>query len=185
VIRGELTNLRAVERTDAGVLFRCFNTLDGPRGWSHGGPPVSLSEVQRRIEGWLDEERTFGRPAALMIEDLNGGSVGAILLTNYEPQHRALEVSLLTGQQDVWDESLETDALQSLIDSAFDQWNLNRITSRAPVENERLAIVCEACGFSRDIVFRESAYFDGAYHDVALYCLLRTDRDRETETDGA
>jgi RimJ/RimL family protein N-acetyltransferase len=185
VIRGELTNLRAVERTDAGVLFRYFNTLDGPRGWSHGGPPVSLSEVQRRIEGWLDEERTIGRPAALMIEDLNGESVGAILLTNYEPQHRALEVSLLTGQPEVWDETLETDALQSLIDTAFDQWNLHRITSRAPVENERLTVVCEACGFTRDIVFREAAYFDGAYHDVALYCLLRTDRHRETETDGA
>jgi len=174
-----------VERTDAGVLFRWFNTLDGPRGWSVGGLPVSLSEVQRRIEGWLDEERTLGRPAALMIEDLDGGPVDAILLTNHEPDHRALEVSLLAGQPEVRDESFETDALRSLIDTAFEQWNLHRITSRMLVENEQLAVAYESCGFQRDIVFREAAFFDGAYHDVALYCLLRTDRNRDSETDGA
>jgi len=96
-----------------------------------------------------------------------------------------LQVSLVAGQPEVWDESYEADALQSLIDTAFDQWNLYRITSRMPVENERLASAFAACGFRRDIVFREAAFFDGAYHDVVLYCLLRTDRDRDSETDGA
>src|SRR5215204_4900679 len=176
MIRGELTNLRAVERTDAGVLFRWFNNLHGPHSWSLGGLPFSLSEVQRRIEGWLDEERYLALPAALLIEDLDGEPVGAVLMSNYEPQHRALEVSLLAGQPEVRDESFETDALQSLIDTAFEQWNLHRITSRMPVENEQLAVAYESCGFQRDIVFREAAFFDGAYHDVALYCLLRTDR---------
>jgi RimJ/RimL family protein N-acetyltransferase len=33
----------------------------------------------------------------------------------------------------------------------------------------------ERCGFQRDVVLREAMYVDGAYHDVELYCLLKTD----------
>ena len=185
MILGEITNLRAVERTDAGALHRWLSSLDGARGWVFGALPVSLSEVQRRIEGWLEDERSFGRPAALIIEDLDGGLAGAILLTNYEPDHRAIELRLLAGRSEVWDESYEEDALRSLIDTAFDQWNLHRLTARTPVADERLAATYESCGFRRDVLFREAAYFDGGYHDVALYCLLRTDRDAWPEADDA
>ena len=182
MIRGELTNLRAVERTDAGTLHRWLNDLDGSRGWVHNAVTVSLAEIQRRIEVWLEDERTFHRPACLLFDDLDGTPVGLIALSHYEPDHRALEFALLAGEPDRWDASFEFDALESLIDTCFDRWNLHRLTARTPIVDERTVRVLERCGFRRDIVFREAAFFDGGYHDVALHCLLRTDRPLEPVT---
>jgi RimJ/RimL family protein N-acetyltransferase len=175
LIRGEHTNLRAVERTDATLIHGWFNSLDGPQGWAISDSTVSLAEVQRRIEGWIDEERSLGRPTCLVFEDLEGGLIGLIILSHYEPNHRALEIQLVNGIEFV-KRDREVDALEALIETCFDQWNLHRLTVRAPIVSEQMTTLYERCGFRRDIVLREAAYFDGGYHDVALYCLLKTDR---------
>jgi len=176
VSHGERTNLRAVERTDATLLHRWFTLLDGPRGWAISDSIVSLAEVQRRIEGWIDEERTLGRPACMVFEDLEGEPLGLIILSHYESNHRALEVALVSGNSERRNDDFEIDALETVIETCFDQWNLHRLTARTPLANELAASVYVQCGFRRDIVLREAAYFDGAFHDVALFCLLTTDR---------
>ena len=61
-----------------------------------------------------------------------------------------------------------SDALDGVIESCFDQWNLHRVTTRVPVIDELRTQACEICGFQRDAVLRQAAYIDGRYHDVAV-----------------
>jgi RimJ/RimL family protein N-acetyltransferase len=181
VIRGELTNLRAVERTDASTLHRWFNDPDIPSGWGLPLSPVSLVDVQRRTEGWLEEESNRGRPAALIVELLEGTPAGAVVITRYEEQHRAAELALIVGAPEHWEQGFVTDALMATIDTCFNHWNLHRIWLRSEAFNEALSGLAEQCEFQRDATLREASFFDGRYHDVFLYSLLSTDGESESE----
>lgn len=182
MIRGELTNLRAVERTDAGTLHRWLNDPDVMRYQGVPDSTVSLAEVQRRIEGWLDDEARLGRPSCLMIELLDGSPVGFALLTKYEEQHRALELAMVIAEPGRCGQGLGTDALTALVDTAFDQWNLHRLDARPLAFHERAHRMYARCGFRHDATLREAAYLDGRYHDVHLYCLLASDRPHASES---
>jgi RimJ/RimL family protein N-acetyltransferase len=182
MIRGELTNLRAVERTDSGALHRWFNDPDVMRYWGAPEAVFSLAEVQRRIEGWLDEERRLERPACLIIELLDGEPVGVVILSQFEHKHRALELSIMIGESNRWGQGLGTDALSALIDTCFDQWNLHRLWLRSEAFNERAHRLYERCGFVLDATLREASFLDGLYHDVRVYSLLETDRQSAAET---
>ena len=72
MIRGTLTNLRAVDRGD---LDRIHGWLDDPelmRWWGYGAPAVSRSAIARRIEEWIADEQTWDHPVALIVETLDG-----------------------------------------------------------------------------------------------------------------
>ena len=177
MIRGELTNLRAVERADGGILYRWFNDPEVMRGWGVPDATVSLGEVQRRIEDWLDEERRYDRPACLVIETLAGDAVGLIVLSAYQPVHASIEISLMIGERERWGEGLATDALRAIVAVCFDGWNLHRLSLRSEAFNERAHRLYERCGFRREGTLREATFLDGGYVDVYLYALLATDRE--------
>jgi RimJ/RimL family protein N-acetyltransferase len=181
MIRGELTNLRAVERTDAGTLHRWLNDPDAMRYWGVPESTISLAETQRRIEAWLDEERNLQRPACFVIELLDGTPIGMVVLSRYEPKHRALELAVMIGEPGRCGQGLGSDALTFLIDTCFDQWNLHRLTARVLAFDERGHRLYERSGFRHDVTLREAAYLDGRHHDIRLYCLLASDRESASE----
>src|SRR4051794_4622837 len=57
MIRGELTNLRAAERSDAEFLLGLLNSESVQTGWGTPGVPVSGARIQADIENWLASER--------------------------------------------------------------------------------------------------------------------------------
>jgi RimJ/RimL family protein N-acetyltransferase len=181
MIRGELTNLRAIERSDASTVHAWLDAAFGAAGWPHVSGPVSLAETQRRIESWLDDERSHGRATCLICDDLEGRSLGLVLLTHVELDHRAIEVDLLFVKSTDDATAAMVDALRSATELCFEQGNLHRMTARAPVEDAQRAGAFTVTGFRRDAVLRQAAYFDGEYHDVALYCLLETDEGQNRE----
>jgi RimJ/RimL family protein N-acetyltransferase len=182
MIRGESTNLRAVERSDAGQLHHWFNDPELMRFWGVPGATVSGAEIERQIEAWIEDERQMDRPACFIIETLDGAEVGIAILGRYEKTHASVEISLMIGERERWGQGLGSDALTSLADTCFDQWNLHRVSLRVEAFNERAQRLYERCGFQRDATLREASYFDGAYQDVVVYSLLATDRVDELES---
>jgi RimJ/RimL family protein N-acetyltransferase len=176
MIRGELTNLRAVERTDTGTLHRWFNDPDLMCYWGVTASTVSQAEIARQIESWIDDERTLDRPACFIVELLSGSAVGVVILSNFLARHASVEISLLIGERDRWGQGVGTDVLQSLVDACFSQWNLHRLALRVEAFNERARRLYESCGFAHEATLRDASFFDGAYHDLLVYSLLSTDR---------
>lgn len=172
MIRGERTNLRAIERSDAADLFRWFNDPDLMHFWGLGDPVVSLTEVQRRIEDWLDDERTLRRPAALVVETLDGESVGLVILGSYRPEHRSTELSLLIGERERWGQGLGTDALRAVIDACFLTWQMHRLWLRSEAFNERAQRLFRRCGFVQEATLRDATFLDGQYFDQYVFALL-------------
>lgn len=176
MLRGELTNLRAVERTDGHTLYRWFNDPAVMEGWGLPDATVSLNEVQRRLEGWLAAEERLQHPAGFIIEDLDGVELGFALLNGYEAPDAACELSLLIGDPRDWGRGYAADALATLIDTCFAHWQVFRLWLRVEPGNERAVRLYERCGFTREAVLRDASYHDGRYSDLWLYSLLKTDR---------
>lgn len=181
MIRGELTNLRAVERSDTGLLHRWFNDADLMRFWGVPEPAVSLDEIARRVEHWLVDERTFDRPACVIVESLDAAPLGVAILSCFEPIHASVELSFFIAERDEREKGAGTDALVSLLSVCFDQWRLHRVSLQVEAFNERAARFFERVGFTREGTLREASFFDGAYHDQIVYGRLATDRAGEQD----
>ncbi|MEA2526717.1 MAG: hypothetical protein QOF73_3944 [Thermomicrobiales bacterium] len=183
MIRGELVNLRAVERADAPVIYCWFNDADLMRYWGIPDSTVSSNEIQRRIEGWLDEETRLGRPACLLVESLEGETVGLVVLSEYRPDHRSVALSLLIGERARWGQGIGGDVLRTVVDTCFASWNLHRVWLRTEAFNERAQRLYRRHGFVQEARLRDATYLDGAYHDVLVFGLLAPD-DAEVPEPG-
>jgi RimJ/RimL family protein N-acetyltransferase len=175
MIRGERVTLRAVEREDASAIHRWFNNPDVMRFWGVPTPVVSLVSVQRQIEEWLEAEGRLDRPVCLVIEAENAEPVGLMILSNEQPRHRSVELSMLIGEPIQWGQGLGTDALQTLLDVCFDSWNLHRVWVRSEADNERAHRLYRRLGFTLEGTLREATFVNGAYQNVLIFSILEGD----------
>ncbi len=63
-----------------------------------------------------------------------------------------------------------------MLDWGFRAWELNRVEAHTNAENHESVRMLERLGFRREGTFHEHFFDDGAFHDVALYVMLRRDR---------
>lgn len=185
MIRGELVNLRAVERTDVDALHGWLNDPTTMHGWGVGDATLSSDAVRRRIEGWIADEEMDGRPAGLVIETLDGEAVGLVVLSAYEREHRTVEISMLIGRPEDWGRGLGFDALGALLDVCFDQWDLHRVSLRCEAFNARAERLYRRLGFRHEGTFREATYLAGRRWDVLAFGLLASDREPAQGRDKA
>jgi RimJ/RimL family protein N-acetyltransferase len=172
VIRGELLNLRAAERGDALLLHRWLNDPDVMRGWGSPDHTVSLAEIGQRLESWLQEEAALGRPSCLLAETLEGEPVGFALISLYQSEPRAVELSLMIGDPTRWGQGLGGDLLRAILGACFETWGLHRVWLRTEAGNARAHRLYQANGFVHEGTLREAAFLDGRHENVLVYGLL-------------
>ncbi len=175
-LRGERVDLRAVEREDAPHLHRWLNDPRVMRFWGSPSHTVSRVEVERRIEDWLDREALLGRPACFMVETLEGEAIGHVLIGEERAEARSVELSIMIGEPDRWEQGYGTDALETLLDACFDAWNLHRVWVRSEATNPRAHRLYRRCGFVHEATLRDAAFLDGHWEDVLVFGLLSQDR---------
>jgi L-amino acid N-acyltransferase YncA len=65
-----------------------------------------------------------------------------------------------------------TDALETVLDACFAQWNLHRVWLRSEACNDRAHRLYRRCGFTHEATLRDASYLDGRYHDVLVFSIL-------------
>jgi ribosomal-protein-alanine N-acetyltransferase len=173
MLRGELTNLRAVERADSELVQRWLDDPELMRWWGYGARALSLASVQDGIEQWLVLERGLGHPVALVIESLPGDAIGLMILSDLQHVDRSAELSCFLDAA-YRDRGFGRDALETLIDAAFEQWNYHRLSVRCEVHNERAHAFFEANGFQLEGRLREARFIDGGWSDILVFGRIRT-----------
>jgi RimJ/RimL family protein N-acetyltransferase len=179
VIRGELIDLRAVEREDAGLIHRWYNDPELMSYWGQPRPAVSFPAIQQKIESWLDDELRLHRPVCFMIETLERDPVGLIVLSEHRIQHRSAVISILIADPADRGQGYGMDALETFADVAFSDWNLHRLILRSEADNERAHRVFKRAGFIEEARLRDASYHDGRYHDLLVFARLATETERE------
>jgi ribosomal-protein-alanine N-acetyltransferase len=79
------------------------------------------------------------------------------------------------GEPTYWNKNITTEAVELIIEYAFNELNLNKLQACAAVENIGSWSVAEKLGFKFEGKSEQDMYVDGIYLDEKRYCLLRED----------
>jgi diamine N-acetyltransferase len=175
VIRGEQTNLRAVERSDARFVCDLLNEASVQAGWGTSGVPVSIHAVEQQIEDWIERERLRGRPHALIIESLEREPIGLFIVALSDRINQSMATVSVAIQTQSQGHGYGRDALTALIDALFDEWRIHRIQMTCEADNEPAAHLYESLGFHHEATRVEATYTGGSFRDQRVYGLLATD----------
>ena len=106
---------------------------------------------------------------------LQGGDdtvLGIFGYANWSQIHRRAEIGYCL-RRDYWRQGIGLEALSAIIAFGFQAMDLNRIHACPWVENVASVRLLEKLGFRREGVLRDEYWEEGAFHDEALYALLR------------
>lgn len=119
---------------------------------------------------------------------LNDGShrmIGYISLNNIDHLNKTADAGgTVIGEKDCQDGFSIFESLKLLLDYAFLQLNMNRITASCLPQHYLAPYSLQAFGFKKEGRMRECIYKNGSYQDMDLYALLRKDYDAIASEDG-
>lgn len=166
LIKGDLVELRAVEREDVPRYVPWFNDEEVVAYFGRY-EPMALAEEEHWYEsqGSNPEVRNY----AMYYQ---GEHVGGAGYAHLNFKDRNAEVGLFIGRKDLWDKGLGADTLRALLRHGFDQLNLHRIYLRVFAENARAVHCYENVGFRHEGMHRHAHFRHGHYQDILWMSVL-------------
>ena len=174
MIYGERIRLRAIKKDDLPLFVRWLNDPEVIRGTM-----ITLPFSEEDEDDWYVNVRKKSqeeRPLVIEILTEDGWeAIGNCGLFGFDWRVRQAEFGILIGAKQYWDQGYGSEALGLILRYGFDTLNLNRIALRVFANNPRAIRVYEKAGFIQEGSLREAHYLDGAYIDVLMMSMLRSD----------
>src|SRR5207237_8163289 len=87
------------------------------------------------------------------------------------------------GDKSYWNRGIGTEVTRMIVEHAFVDMNLNRVSLEVHAFNPRAIRAYEKAGFTREGVARQGKWANGAFHDIVQMSILRAEclaeRDRD------
>ncbi len=175
-LESERLRLRQLVRADAEDVLRFKGNYAVTR--YNGGQPYTertqaLALIERLNSGY-DDKRSVVWGIALKPADAIIGLLG------YKSWIRA-DYRAAIGYdlaQAYWGRGLMPEAVRAILDFGFAQMALNRVEADVNAANRASIRVLQKVGFTCEGLQPEQYYEDGAFHDIALFGLLRRNYER-------
>lgn len=103
--------------------------------------------------------------------------IGMISLINLDRINRSAECSYMIGVKKYWEKGYATEAMRLILDFAFNERNLKRISVKILDINLASIRMCEKCGYKKEGELRNSVYKTGKYHNQIIMSVLREEFD--------
>ncbi|MBU5437302.1 GNAT family N-acetyltransferase [Tissierella sp. MSJ-40] len=132
----------------------------------------------------LEETREFidhvilGSPSSksyIIVEKESDTPIGIISLINIDYKNRNAECIIDIGDKNYWGKGYGTEALKLLLDYAFLEMNLNRVSLRVFSFNKNAIKLYEKVGFKHEGNSRQSLFREGAWHDIIHMGILQNE----------
>lgn len=161
-LEGDKVELRTLEEEDLEFLRDTINHPDVRKGVYYK-TPFNLEEERE----WFEE----GDEELVLAICVDGEITGNIALK--DPGKKESREFGIMIHPDFHGNGYGTEAVELLIDHAFRQMNVHKLTARAHETNGASQRIWEKLGFEREAVHREEVFQDGEYRDTYWYGLLR------------
>lgn len=171
-LEGETVTLRPVEEEDIEFIQRCMND---PQVWR---PALDIDPMNREQGTEFFENVISDADAVkcLVCEGEEPLGIVSLMESQYGPDEtrrsRAAELAYYLAP-DHHGQGYGSDAAARMVQYAFEDRNLRRISARCGRFNDASAGLLESLGFEHEGTLREAAWFRGEYHDTLWYGLLR------------
>jgi diamine N-acetyltransferase len=174
MIYGKRVRLRAIERSDLPNYHKWLNDPEVKEGlWLY--LPLSMDDE----EGWflkMRQQEAEQRPLAIEIrEDQAWRLVGNVGLMDLRWANRSAELGIFIGDKSVWDKGYGTEAVELMLEHAFDTLNLHRVFLRVFATNKRAQRSYEKAGFVSEGTLRQAVFRHGRYVDMHIMSVLSSE----------
>jgi RimJ/RimL family protein N-acetyltransferase len=111
----------------------------------------------------------------IIVEKENERSIGVVSLTNIDYKNRNAECIIDIGEKEYWGNGFGSEALRLLLDYAFYEMNLHRVSLRVFSFNDRAIRMYTKLGFRQEGNSRQGLFRDGKWHDVLHMGILQNE----------
>lgn len=180
MLRGETTNLRALERSD---LERNLRWVNDREVTEHLLLRYPMSEESERawLEAVISRTPSYAAGADFAIEvaagEFAGEHIGNCGLQPVHPLDRSAELGVMIGAKAHWGRGYGFDALRTLITFGFRELNLRRVWLRVDADHPRAIALYERLGFRGEGLLRSADWRRGRPVDVLVMGILRAEFD--------
>lgn len=166
---GQKVSLRSLRQDDMAVLYKWINDPDVIK-YTNTFKPVS--EMEQKI--WFQSLPEHKDQIVLGIELRNDKKlIGTCGLYFIDYQNRAAEVRIKIGAKSYWGRGYGKEAIELLIDFAFVDLNLRRLSLKVLSNNNRALKIYKKTGFQEEGILKEAMYIQGKYCDLIAMGMLR------------
>jgi len=173
-LEGAAVTLRPIEEADIEFVQRCMND---PRVWR---PALDIGPMNRKQGTEFFENVLSGDDGVHCLVCDGEEPLGIVSLTRSQhgpdetARARAAELAYYLAPER-HGEGYGSDAAARMVQYAFEDRNLRRVSARCGSFNDASIGLLESLGFEHEGTLREAAWFRGEYHDMHWYGLLRAD----------
>lgn len=169
----------------ANIYLRPVTTDDAANieYWTLHSEPEALScrpqlflTPSEAAERYKSKEKSTSQQRFAVVRKDDQMLVGAVAFFNYNPLNRSAELGLLIDPEERR-KGYGKEAIQLLCRYLFRFRGLNKIHAQTVDFNEATIELLEALGFKRDGTFRDHYFYDGEFHNAAIYSLLLFELD--------
>jgi RimJ/RimL family protein N-acetyltransferase len=163
--------LRRIVPEDAPALFEFRSDPQVQR--YNGGPLAHVEQAAELVA--LFEAGFQERTRVEWGVTLKGGDdqvIGDVGYAHWSQLHRQAEIGYCLSRC-YWRQGIATEALVVILRFGFEEMDLHRIHACPWAENVASVRVLEKLGFRKEGIRRDEYWADRAFHDEALYALLR------------
>jgi RimJ/RimL family protein N-acetyltransferase len=173
-LEGRKVVLGTLEREHCRTLWETYE----PTG-SVPSEPLNPGLSVEGAETWFEEmQAKQGREQVhLGIFTLEGQLVGDIQLTHIDWRNRSVRLGVGIARRADRGKGYGTDAVRTLLDYAFAELDLVRVTARTMVNNIAARRVLESCGFTHEGTERQAVCRSGRRWDILTYGLLVSEHE--------
>lgn len=178
MLRKGNVQLRPVRKTDVENFLKWYNDLEVTCYLRMFFPLMEASE-----EKWINDLATSkNQTDAVFVIEVKVGKrwvpIGSCGIHGINWHDRDAELGMAIGEKKFWSKGYGTIATKLLVDYAFGQLNLHRVSGGAYAFNTRSIKMQERVGMKREGAVRKAVYRNGQYHDKVLSGLLREEWEK-------
>jgi RimJ/RimL family protein N-acetyltransferase len=185
-LSGARVRLRALETRDIEALLVAYRDFDLQLTTDGDAPPLSDLQVRDLWEGIIRDPGPDLRYFAIEPVDHDGQMVGACSLQHIDLRNRNAELSIFMVSQEARGQGYGTEAVNLLMDYAFEVVRVDRLYLGVYDFNEAGLRAYERAGFRYEGRHRNALYYQERYHDEWAMSVLRDEwtRYRQPPADG-
>ena len=172
MLRGERVYLRAIEREDLPWLWEHHNDYEVDSLVNDGPPePQSLARLEAEFDKDIVEG---GRDGTRYAIEAAGMLIGRCELFDFDEVSRNCKLGISLSKE-YWGQGFGRETVMILLEYAFEKRNLEKVHLDVLADNDRAIRSYEACGFKEEGHLIRHAWHEGAYKDLVLMAVHRSD----------
>ncbi|MDX8046671.1 GNAT family protein [Gracilibacillus sp. S3-1-1] len=166
-------SLRKVDRTDAEKYHIWRNDMEVMSYTNLSLDQYTIEDTQHFVESVLMDASSS--KSYMIVDNEENLSIGITSLIHIDGKNRNAECIIDIGEKQYWGNGYGKEALSLLLDFAFNELNLHRISLNVFSFNKRAIHVYQSLGFIQEGTSRQALFRNGQWHDIIQMGILQAE----------